>query len=501
MNESPPPPAPRLNPWSEIAGLGVAVMEGSWVALIVLALDERSAAATGLVFFYFSLVFYCAYLLVRFAQGARLAQQPFRVVLVGGYGLFLFIGTRLVLLDGSGGGLSPLTTELRGIEEIARLIPSWLWLAAALLWVYLRGMGAGREGAGSFAVQRHFKFGIVMFLLYGALAFASARELPGLGVFVVFLSATLMAMASARVAVLGRLRGGRRSPFSQKWFWNLVTAVAVTVGAGFSLAMLATGRFALFYRQLLSNIILAVITITLAPFLFIIGLFAGTPVGQVPAPPPTPALPPWEDGGDLVVDFSQPGGFSEYVPPDLRLIYFLALAAAGLLIFVILLRAQTAVRRREGAGEAETMYQSGDLLKELREAFAARRKRSAEALAGRDRLRRGQQVAAAERIRQIYTELIRLAAEFGRPRDPAQTPLEFAEALHGEWPAAAPDLDRITRAYLKIRYGGFPEHADEVRVVEDAWRSVRAAGQARVKAHEQKLKEADRERRRKEKLQ
>jgi hypothetical protein len=476
-------------------------MEGSWVALIFLALNEGAAAVTGRVFLYFSLVFYCAYLLFRFAQGARLAQNPFRVALIGGYGLFLTIGMRVVLSDGSGGGLSPLTTELRGIEEFARLIPAWLWLAAALLWVYLRGMGAGREGTGSFAVQRHFKFGIVMFLLYAALAFASARELPGLGVFVVFLFATLMAMAAARVAVLGRLRGGRRSPFSQKWFWNLAAAVAVTVGAGFSLAMLATGRFALFYRQLLSNIILAVITITLAPFLFIIGLFAGTPVEQVPAPPPTPALPPWEDGGNLVVDFAESGGFSDYVPPDLRVIYYLALAAAALLIFVILLRAQTAIRRREGAGAVETMYQPGDLLKELREAFAARRQRLAEALTGRDGLRREQQFEAAARIRQIYTELIRLAADSGRPRDPAQTPFEFAEALHGEWPAAAPDLDRITRAYLKIRYGGFPEHADEVRAVEDAWRSVRTAGRERVKAHEQKLKEADRERRRKEQVQ
>jgi len=125
----------------------------------------------------------------------------------------------------------------------------------------------------------------------------------------------------------------------------------------------------------------------------------------------------------------------------------------------------------------------------------------AEVLAGRDGLHREQQFAAAARIRQIYTELIRLAADSGRPRDPAQTPLEFAEVLHEDWPAAAPDLDRITRAYLKIRYGGFPEHAEEVRAVEDAWRSVRTAGRERVKAHEQKLKEADRERRRKEQLQ
>jgi hypothetical protein len=186
------------------------------------------------------------------------------------------------------------------------------------------------------------------------------------------------------------------------------------------------------------------------------------------------------------------------VPPDLRVYYFIGLALAGLLIVILFWRAQTAARRRAQLDGTETIYEPGDLFKELREAFAARGRRLAEALSGRDRLGREQQIQAAARIRQIYIELIRLAGNFGLPRDPAQTPLEFAQVLQGEWPLAGPDLDRITAAYLKIRYGGFPEHAEEVRAVEEAWRSVRTAGQVRVRTHEQNLREVDRERRRRE---
>jgi hypothetical protein len=122
----------------------------------------------------------------------------------------------------------------------------------------------------------------------------------------------------------------------------------------------------------------------------------------------------------------------------------------------------------------------------------------AERVSGLNRLGRAQRIVAAARIRQIFAELIRLAASTGLPRDPAQTPLEFAAVLQREWPASGQDLDRITRAYLKIRYGGFPERIEEVRAVEDSWSSVRAAGLERMKRHEQKLKEVGREQKRKE---
>jgi hypothetical protein len=51
----------------------------------------------------------------------------------------------------------------------------------------------------------------------------------------------------------------------------------------------------------------------------------------------------------------------------------------------------------------------------------------------------------------------------------------------------------ITSAYLKVRYGGFPESAEEVEQVENAWKAILAQGRlmilARKRAERQKPKD------------
>ena len=495
-----PRPAPRFNAWSEIAGLGVAIMEASWMVLLFQSLNEGAAAtSTPAVFVYFSLVFYLAFNVFRFVQGARIKENAARGLLLGQFILLTWLGVRLLLTGGAGSDFDPFTTNLSGIGEITRLIPAWIWLLGALLWLYLRGVSAGRQGIGTFGVQRAFKFGIGMYLVYTVLSFASVRDLPGLGVFVIFMFATLLAMASARVAVLGRLRGGRRSPFSRAWFGNLFAAVAATVGIGFSAAMLATGRFALFYRQVLLNAVLAIITLTVSPFLVLIGLFAGTRIDPLPAPAEPPELPPWEDGGNVLLDFLETTGEqTQLIPPEFRIYYYLGMAMlAGLIIVAMFFGIRTMTRRRAQVEVTEYIYQPGDLLSELRKAFRRRRDELQERFFG-GRLGTEQKVRAAARIRQIYADFIDLAASFGQPRDPAQTPLEFAAALAGSWPATRSEVDTITQAYLKIRYGGLPENQGEVQAVENAWRTLQSASAARVNAYEERLKQEARERRRRE---
>jgi hypothetical protein len=54
------------------------------------------------------------------------------------------------------------------------------------------------------------------------------------------------------------------------------------------------------------------------------------------------------------------------------------------------------------------------------------------------------------------------------------------------FPASDLDLESITSAYLRIRYGEFPESREEVDQVEAAWKRVRAAG--KLLLQEKKLK-------------
>jgi hypothetical protein len=86
------------------------------------------------------------------------------------------------------------------------------------------------------------------------------------------------------------------------------------------------------------------------------------------------------------------------------------------------------------------------------------------------------QVLAAARIRQIYRRLLRMSARLGLERDDADTPLEFLVQLPQVFPDSQLELERITRAYLRVRYGEYPETRQEVDQVETAWQQVRRTG-------------------------
>ncbi len=76
-------------------------------------------------------------------------------------------------------------------------------------------------------------------------------------------------------------------------------------------------------------------------------------------------------------------------------------------------------------------------------------------------------------VRRVYAQLLEWAAGEGRPRRPAETPLEFGAALVGLRPELREDLDAITRAYLLVRYGEIPESTEMIGAVLASWDRVR----------------------------
>jgi hypothetical protein len=114
----------------------------------------------------------------------------------------------------------------------------------------------------------------------------------------------------------------------------------------------------------------------------------------------------------------------------------------------------------------------------LLEALRGRLRKTTEDLAGFRRLRRAERLRAAARIRNIYAELMALCAELGQPRPEAFTPLEYLPYAVEMFPAQGSDLEHITQAYLRVRYGELPETHQEVQVVETAWQQVSQQGAA-----------------------
>jgi hypothetical protein len=90
------------------------------------------------------------------------------------------------------------------------------------------------------------------------------------------------------------------------------------------------------------------------------------------------------------------------------------------------------------------------------------------------RLRTPGQLLAAARIRFIYRRLIALSQKRGIERHPAITPLEFLPRLSTLFPAQQDEVELITHAYVRIRYGEYPETLDEVNQVQRAWNTIRS---------------------------
>ncbi len=494
--------APARNPWLVVSTLGLTLMEACWLALLYQSFNPATASDPPLfVLAVFAGAFLLAVSMGRILIAIRLVRNGERAVLLASFLLLLYAGSNILLQNAPDFTTSASGTSLRGIGDTLNIVPGEYFLGAAMLWVLLRGTLLARNGSGTFMVQAYFKLGLVMFFVFSIIALSSSSSLPGLAFFVIFLFSTLMAMAAARVAILGRLRGGRRNPFNRGWFGSILLAVFATVGVGFSAALLATGRFLVFYQQVIVAIFSAVITLTLSPFFFILGLFGNTYVQQIAMPTESPQLPPGEVGlpaGPVILG-EHPLLGSDVISPQARAILYWGSTLFGILIILaILCSIRVVYLRRRGTAPVEYVLRPGDWLEQLRQRAAARRQSLAETLRTGQRLGQRQRILAAAKIRRIYADLMELAVEMGQPRATSQTPLEFQAALVPAFPAARRELSIITEAYLKVRYGELPETHEEIRAVEAAWVSVQGAGTAATRAHQARMKEEARERRRME---
>lgn len=80
---------------------------------------------------------------------------------------------------------------------------------------------------------------------------------------------------------------------------------------------------------------------------------------------------------------------------------------------------------------------------------------------------RGWRTAAS--IRRIYSEMLAAAASSGYPRSEAETPFEYLPTLGEVWPENRHDSQKITEAYVRVRYGELPETKEELDGILTAW--------------------------------
>jgi hypothetical protein len=142
----------------------------------------------------------------------------------------------------------------------------------------------------------------------------------------------------------------------------------------------------------------------------------------------------------------------------------------GLFAVSLAVRRLAARRDEENQDERESLWSSGDLVKDLRDGL----RRTLEQLRNLgQRDTRGRRSAAS--IRKMYASVVDLAEEAGYPRDRAETPYEHRANLYQAFPGgddAAAAVDAITEAYVRVHYGEVPDTREEMEQLRRHYREL-----------------------------
>ena len=481
-----------MKPWREITILALMVMEVSWIVPWYRSLTPATyAVPPERAFLVLLAIFIWTHLIVRLINFLRLKMEIRRIILAIVFAASILFGLKTMLYASESLSFFELLNRpLSAFKDYRALIPDEFVVSLVVLASCWRGLSLAQEYIEPVTVKRNFQLGVFMFIGFVFINTIVTGEAPGFLLYTFFF-AGLFAMSTARVSVMGSVRGGGTSPFNRTWLFGvLFSALAVVLLAAVLAGLTVEGGILGRIGSALLGFMVFIAILIVSPVIFLIpGLtrvFPGITESLSSLADRLSALKSNLSGlAQNLFGFLKAPGFLDWIP---RLKPVLLWSAVFFVAFLILIGlSRWVLKEREGAkDERQSLLEAGDLLRLLKEALQNRLQRVGEGLAEAAQFRAGQRWLAAARIRRIYSHLMELSAELGKPRQPAQTPLEFLPALVELFPASDLDLESITSAYLRIRYGEFPESREEVDQVEAAWKRVRAAG--KLLLQEKKLK-------------
>jgi lipid-A-disaccharide synthase-like uncharacterized protein len=358
-----------------------------------------------------------------------------------------------------------------------------LVIAGYIFFVWYRGFSLAYGGVRPVVVWKRFRLGLVAMMVYIFFVINWKAPTPSLGYAMAFLFVGLFALIMTRLAYVGMVRGGQKNPYDRRWFMGVLGALALVILISGFMGSLLSGQYAwvldlvnkvVDWIQVLFLIIIGVpaviVTLILWPLVKLLNAFlAGQPINPrtLDTSYPNPYIYPIEE----------PAGSTPPVVIYLTALCFWGgLAILAVFLYIRARRAWLASYASEPE-EPEGILEQGEARRLLRQAVQ-------DAWDGLlDRLHPVQRRLAAARIRRIYQELMDLCETRNLPRQPARTPLEFLPEMATIFPEGNDDLEIITHAYIRVRYGEYPESIEEVDVVEAAWTRVNELAKLSEPAH------------------
>lgn len=477
-----------LDPWRELALLMMILMEVSWVTPWFRSLTpETYAASSWRVFTVISGFVFFSHVLVRLMDHLRLKRNIRQGLMIIFLTVGIFVGIKTLLYSYESVPISELINRpVRSLTDLKTIIPVEFLVAITIVFSFWRGLTLAQDHVGPSAVMEHFWLGIVMYVLFVLLNTIVTGESPA-DFFYLFLFASLIAMSSARLTIVGIFRGGRVNKPSVFWVTGIFLAAMVVTGLSFLIGETFGDQF-----SIIGSLILAIIGSVLIFFVFLINPFISLLLkllsnlfqnsdGISNFGNYLDNLNALLQGANLkiseLIGNSTIGRFISSAAPTLKAILLTSVIVLITLGFILWMAISLwRNRERYQIGDEGTTLTGGNFANLLLAMLRNKWNGAINSLGQAVDFRHRQRARAAARIRQIYTDLMDLCDSLGFPRHEAVTPLEFIPQLDGLFPQYYEANRSITEAYNRVRYGLLPETRQEVEEVETAWRILQEAG-------------------------
>lgn len=462
----------RLDTRAELRRGLLAACESCWVYAIVLTLTKMTRLPGEVSAVSIFLVYWTALEVGRYLPRMRLARQEWINLALAVLVILLVVRFDLYrsapLLD-----ISWVSLYVSRLSALFQTFTPDQVATAALIFVYVRGLGFAHRPLTLWFTGFEFRLGVVFFFAAAIVgAFAGGVDLRG--VIIVYFIVSLLSIALARME-----ESGREMALGRGWAPLLLGACVLVVGLGFFVTPFLTISAAAAFFMILAPLappLQFVISLILIPLGYIIQLIIEllAPVMSVVAMwlsrMPAGVIP--QNVQPLQNAANQGTVAFLVIWPYIRLVLFLALLMSAALVIA------RGLNRRMAQVEEETFARESAGEIERKRAEKMKRPRPAPS---------SQREIEAENIRRIYAALLVRCQVIGLPRREAETPFEFLPRLRARFPASAQDLNELTEAYVAVHYAQIPATRAQVQAMQAVWQRLKG----KLKAEGGRLKTGD----------
>ena len=484
----------RKRTWHELSVAMLLLLE---ISLVVPWLRAISSSASQLstwqvmllLMIHAYMALYASRLLDRFNLGGGL-----RVIILFGLFTVSMALTLWVLVVGSGEALPDPGGALQSLAAMLIGSSNGLVVILSVLFAWWRGLlAASAETVGMQATGLRFRLGVLTMGLFGVVFLRTKAEYL-LEVLPLFIGSALLAMALSRADTLESTSGFGRTPFTTGWLVAIVAIVGIMLLAGFVVNAFLQTPLA---RELATWFVIALVmvaAIVLSPVLLILYYLFSFGLTKLFEWLQLDSEAIVETDGvsalqGLIQQLQEEAVREAPVPSAwwtenawLVQTLLIVLGISILVIVVMRIGRRVAARREElELVEGEDLLSSRSLMDGMRRGL----ERAREMLNIGNMLRSVRREIAASSIRRVYARLLDLAEKRGRARKPSETPEEFLEGLYELFPDHHEQSAEITRAYVLVRYGEFPEDLVHPGRVFRSWRAIRDGARGRGSARKE----------------